>query len=60
MIVLKPRVEDGGDERRGGPTADSGPGPGPCIVLGLTEVKELVWGAITNGGTALDKWTLIA
>lgn len=60
MIVLQLRVEDGGDERRRGPIADPGPGSGPGIVLGLIEVMVLVWGAATNGRTALDKRTLIA
>lgn len=60
MTVLQLRVEDRGDERRRGPTADPGSGPGPGNMLGLIEVMEVVWRAATNGRTALNKWTLIA
>lgn len=60
LIVLELRVEDRGDEGRGGPAADSGPGLGSGVVLGLIVAMELVWGAATNGGTTLDKWALIA
>lgn len=59
-MVLELRVEDGGDEGRGGPAADSGPGLGSGIVLGLIVAMELVWGAATNGRATLDQWTLIA
>lgn len=60
LIVLEVRVEDRGDEGRGGPAADSGPGLGSGIVLGLGVTVVLVWGAATNGRATLDKWTLVA
>ena len=59
-MVLEFRVKDWGDKGRGGPAADSGPGLGSGIVLGLIVAMELVWGAATNGRAALDKWTLVA
>lgn len=59
-MVLDPRVEDGGDEGRGGPAADSGPGLGSGIVLGLTVAMELVWGAAADGRATFNKWTLVA
>lgn len=43
LIVLELRVEDRGDEGRGGPAADSWPGLGSGIVLGLIVAVELVW-----------------
>lgn len=59
-MVLELRVEDGGDEWRGGPVADSGPGLGSGMVMGLIVGMELVWGAATNGRATFDKWALVA
>lgn len=60
LIVLEPRVEDWGDEGRGGPTANSGSGPVFGVVLELIMAMELLWGAAPNGRTTLNKRTLSA